>query len=572
VLANHGLLSADFGLGYEEENDLVMRAGKVGTRAVIVNHAFAYHVGSASFNLAALDLPKHREHNLVKLVDRHPEFLPLIRRYEKSPRYRAERLMEGLLPDVSGKLRIAFDLSEMGEHFNGTNEQAVAVLKTMAEQKGEQWRVTAVATQQSFECHGLAGIKGLNREEPGAPGLHAVAVRLCQPFDRTHIAALAEMAPINVFTMLDTIAEDCGPLAVESPVTELWDTVAEIANGLIFISWFSEKTFINRHPKARLLPTSTQLLPTQIESYGGMAKADSCGRHILVLGNHFPHKGSEVAARIVAQAFPDIEVVALGAEDSKSANLTVWRAGLINPSRIQAMIADAKVVVLPSHAEGFGFGFMRALAAARPIVCRRIPPTEEILSTLDNVNGVWLFDSDELLAEACKSALNCRESLCSGSRGGTWGDWVNALSVFCLELTQRDDVFDRLVNRIVGVDRLQMLRTQSSGIPEAPFHVSSDRLPAAKVVDLDVLLSMEGRTFLEHAYATLLRRSIDQGGLMSYQQQLDSGVTKAQILLSLAKSPEARRLNVDVPGLDRLSELVRRERLPFLKRFFVTRF
>ncbi len=87
-----------------------------------------------------------------------------------------------------------------------------------------------------------------------------------------------------------------------------------------------------------------------------------------------------------------------------------------------------------------------------------------------------------------------------------------------------------------------------------------------------MLLSMEGRTFLEHAYATLLRRSIDQGGLMSYQQQLDSGVTKAQILLSLAKSPEARRLNVDVPGLDRLSELVRRERLPFLKRFFVTRF
>ena len=49
-LMNHGGLREDFGVGYEEENDLVMRASKVGTRAVIANHAFAYHAGAASFS------------------------------------------------------------------------------------------------------------------------------------------------------------------------------------------------------------------------------------------------------------------------------------------------------------------------------------------------------------------------------------------------------------------------------------------------------------------------------------------------------------------------------------------
>ena len=68
VLTNHGGLREDFGAGYEEENDLVMRASKVGTRAVIANHAFAYHhAGSASFSLTSIDLASHLTDNLRRL-------------------------------------------------------------------------------------------------------------------------------------------------------------------------------------------------------------------------------------------------------------------------------------------------------------------------------------------------------------------------------------------------------------------------------------------------------------------------------------------------------------------------
>ncbi len=105
VLANFGLLDPDFGIGYEEENDLILRANKVGYRAVLANNAFAYHAGAASFDLLDMNLPAHRESNLQRMARRHPEYLPLVGRYEASPHFRAERLLGNLLPTAAGRLK-----------------------------------------------------------------------------------------------------------------------------------------------------------------------------------------------------------------------------------------------------------------------------------------------------------------------------------------------------------------------------------------------------------------------------------------------------------------------------------
>src|ERR1700722_7245151 len=267
VLAEHGHFRENFGLGYEEENDLVMRAGKVGTRAIVVNHSFAYHAGSASFNLTDLDLGNHKHQNLLKLSGDHPEFLPLVKRYETSPHYRAESLMAGLLRDLDGRVKVAFDLTGMGQHFNGTNEQTVAVLRSIAKRHSGRINLTGVASVESFRCHGLDQIEGLHRKDPGAPGLHGVAVRLAQPYAFRDTNYLESLAPVNLFAMLDTISEDCGPLALDGEFLELWDHVAEHANGLIFTSKFTEQTFCNRHPAAWGIPRWQCLLPTRLSSY-----------------------------------------------------------------------------------------------------------------------------------------------------------------------------------------------------------------------------------------------------------------------------------------------------------------
>jgi len=574
VLAEHGHFRENFGLGYEEENDLVMRAGKVGTRAIMVNHSFAYHAGSASFNLTDLDLGNHKHQNLLKLSGDHPEFLPLVKRYETSPHYRAESLMAGLLRDSDGRIKVAFDLTGMGQHFNGTNEQTVAVLRSIAKRHSDRIKLSGVAPVDSFGCHGLDKIEGLHREDPGAPGLHGIAVRLAQPYALRHMNYLESLAPVNLFAMLDTISEDCGPLALDGEFLELWDHVAEHANGLIFTSKFTEQTFCNRHSAARAVPRWQCLLPTRLSSYA-KPHATSKDSHVLVVGNHFAHKGSDVAARTIAAAFPTLRVVVLGSETMNAGNVTGYRAGLIEPAEVDSLFRNSSIVVLPSHVEGFGFGFMHALAVRRPIVARRIRATEEILATLDDVEGVFLFDHSADLVQACTQALQAEVSRAKDDRGNSWDDWADGLAEFCLSLLDREDVFDRLVHRLKAGDRLRraarydvQLRDDQAAASE--FARAPTALSNAKAVDLSSLLTLDGHAFVEHAYATLLGRPVDGEGLSAYLSQLELGAHKVDLLHALATSSEGRLRDVELPGLDLLVAQLQRSHLPWFKRLFVS--
>src|SRR5262249_37728803 len=155
VIANFGYLDAEFGLGYEEENDLILRANKVGYRAVLANHAFAYHAGSASFNLLDMNLQAHRAANLKRMTQRHPEYLPLVRRYEESAHYRAERLLSHALPLQSGQIKLVFDLSTVGPNFNGTNEMGMAIVKGLATRHHSRFEINVICSPETFKFHGL---------------------------------------------------------------------------------------------------------------------------------------------------------------------------------------------------------------------------------------------------------------------------------------------------------------------------------------------------------------------------------------------------------------------------------
>jgi GT2 family glycosyltransferase/glycosyltransferase involved in cell wall biosynthesis len=467
VLANHRGLRTHFGVGYEEENDLVMRAGKTGMRVIMVNRAFAYHAGSASFSLTDIDLEEHRNANHLKMLADHPEFLPLVRRYEASAHFRAERLMQGLLPDAKGRLRVCFDLSSMGQHHNGTNEHITSVLKALVPRWSDRIAFTGIATEPSFSFHGLDRVEGLARADPGDAGVHGVAIRMSQPFDLHHLNVLDGLAPINIYAMLDTIAEDSGPLAQDGGFIELWDFVAEHANGFLYNSRFTAREFVMRHSAAASRPSLAMLLSTRVEEYpAGRGEAAASG-HVLVLGNHFPHKASDEAGRRLAAAFPNLRIVVLGANDVQSGNLQVIRPGTISADRMRELYAAASVVVLPSHLEGFGLGLMHALAAGKPIAARNIPATREILDCLVGVQGVELFDSDPAVAGAVSRALAAERSQVSGSSGPGWREWADGVGEMCLQLARSDDVFARLVKRLYVGDLLRQSHAyrSSEGMP-----------------------------------------------------------------------------------------------------------
>ena len=54
IMDEFGLMDEIYGRGYNEENDLIMRANRCGYRAVLANHAFVYHFGEASFRVPIL--------------------------------------------------------------------------------------------------------------------------------------------------------------------------------------------------------------------------------------------------------------------------------------------------------------------------------------------------------------------------------------------------------------------------------------------------------------------------------------------------------------------------------------
>jgi hypothetical protein len=238
--------------------------------------------------------------------------------------------------------------------------------------------------------------------------------------------------------------------------------VAEHANGFLYNSRFTAREFVMRHKAAAGRPNLAMLLSTRVEEYPPARDQAAAPEHILILGNHFPHKASDEAGRRLAAAFPDLRIVVLGANDEKIGNLQVIRPGTISADCMRDLYAAASVVVLPSHLEGFGLGLMHGLAAGKPIAARSIPATREILACLAGVQGVELFDRDPAIVSAVRKALAAGRSQVSGSSGPGWRDWADGMGEMCVQLARSDDVFDRLVKRLYASDLLRQSREYRS--------------------------------------------------------------------------------------------------------------
>jgi hypothetical protein len=63
------------------------------------------------------------------------------------------------------------------------------------------------------------------------------------------------------------------------------------------------------------------------------------------------------------------------------------------------------------------------------------------------------------------------------------------------------------------------------------------------------LLRLDGASFVEAAYSTILKRQADRNGLDHFIDRLESGDKKEAILVALATSREARGSRIDLAGL-----------------------
>jgi GT2 family glycosyltransferase len=408
ILAEFGGFDEVYGHGYNEENDLVMRAGRCGYRAVMANRAFVWHEGERSFSTAKIDRSVWEPANRAILDERYPEFGSHAAAYYHTPEYLAENLLATLLPDQDGKLDLAFDFSSFRAAHNGTFQAGLQLVQ-VASVWAEHYHLHIICTKEVYEFHNY-GALGIPRSDPHDPRRFAAIFRVGQPYDWNSIQRAFISAPVVGIYMLDTISVDC-PQLTSPRLYNIWQVALEHADLIATQSRQTQRQFAARFAIPEQTAQVVALHSLDLAEYllpGSGGREPGPRASTLVIGNHFHHKYLSQTANALAAAFPDREVVAMGLGRAQGRahvdprlppplatlpNLQPLSVGSLSDAEIGACYAACNVVVFPSHAEGFGFPVLNALAAKRPVFLRRLPVFRELWESLDRNPNIHFYDT-----------------------------------------------------------------------------------------------------------------------------------------------------------------------------------
>lgn len=469
VLKEFGLLDESYGAGYNEENDLIMRANRCGYRAALANHAFVYHLGETSFSRKArLEL---EEKNAGVLSSRYPEYRAGIAQHEDSALYRAEEMLAALLPDTGGRLDIVFDFSSVGPYHNGTFAAGKEILRRAAVQWPEFFHVHVMVSEAAMQFHGLQDIPGISFAGTDTERVFALAFRFGQPFEFQQVARMSRVGVVNVYSMLDPIALDCLYLN-DVDLDLLWGSVFAHADAVIYTTDFVAGQFrrrFQRHARLRELVAYHSL---DLRDYERPAAPTAArGGYILVVGNHFAHKHVLPTVDALRTAFPERAIVALGLPPGARKGVESYSSGQLGDDKIRELLHGAGCIVFPSHYEGFGLPVLEGLACRKPVLARDIPVTRDIREKLRAHENLILYSSTDDLLERLRAG--CPEwkedSLLADYSAGGWDAAVHEMGVFFRELIDGVSAAEVLVPRLKYMDLLTYYAVPSpEGQPRQP--------------------------------------------------------------------------------------------------------
>ena len=377
ILDEFGLFDEVYGQGYNEENDLIMRANRCGYRAALANHAFVYHIGEASFGGSDSPREELEKRNSALLLERYPEYPRSIAKYFNGLHFQGESMLSALLPDSEGRLDLVFDFSSMGTYHNGTFAAAKCILEAALEQWQKHFHIYAMVSPEAQRFHKLDQLKGLFLVAPDTTRTFAMAFRFGQPFDYERLARMSRVGVLNVYMMLDTIAMDCLYLNHVNLET-LWGIVFNYGDAVLYNSHFVEEQFHRRFRRRPGLKELAAHHSLDLRDYPAPKDGEAGGSYILVIGNAFAHKYVAATVDALTRAFPREKIVALGLEDNGRHNVTAYTSGHLTDAQMHNLLRGARVVVFPSHYEGFGIPVVESLAYSKPVLARSIPVIREL--------------------------------------------------------------------------------------------------------------------------------------------------------------------------------------------------
>jgi GT2 family glycosyltransferase/SAM-dependent methyltransferase len=375
IIAELGLLDEIYGQGYEEENDLVMRANRLGFRAILANRAFIYHEGSASFTSATTNELKKKNTQVIQ--GRYPEYQAAVRRHFRAPGTLGEAILsERSVRSNRGRtIEVAVDARNLTGIINGTSRVVVNIVNELAKRsQGTPVRISVVCSQFAASFHLLDNIPNITllRDEQ-AYGFD-VWLDDRQPFSLNDFWDASRRAVKVAFTMHDVIAWDCSYLCSDE-LDPCWRMVGELSDALFFVSPFSEALFRRRFsisPQVRTAVTSPSLNSIDYPHGPRVADAVRDELKILVFGNHFHHKFVVKTVDVLAKQFPERPIVQFGVKKSAntSPNVQCMESGELTDLEMENVFAAVGCVVFPSFYEGFGLPIVESLARGLQVYVR----------------------------------------------------------------------------------------------------------------------------------------------------------------------------------------------------------
>ena len=118
----------------------------------------------------------------------------------------------------------------------------------------------------------------------------------------------------------------------------------------------------------------------------------------------------------------------------------VIEAGEVSDNRMQALLAHARAMLMPSFIEGFGMPVVEALAAGVPVICSDIIAHREVGGDapdyLDPLDGLgWMHMICAYIAEDSPERAAQRARIAQW-RAPTWRDYFDIITGLLEEVTE----------------------------------------------------------------------------------------------------------------------------------------
>lgn len=300
---------------------------------------------------------------------------------------------------IPHRRRILIDLSHLAPHYYGTAEFALNLLRDLRQEAADiEFHIDIQPASFEFFLPELQGYPLYKKDSQ--PRMFDLVFKPTQINTWKELERMNRLAPRVTYTILDMIAVRCSYLSAPGRKL-LFRTAAELCDHVFALSYSAKADF------AALTGSTVALDVVHLGTNYGVSSHELIdGTYVLLMGNAYTHKGiHEALAALEGETFP---IVVLGGNPptvKPAANVRYLESGGVSREMIRATLANARVLVYPSHYEGFGLPVLDALALEKQVIVLANDTNRE-MEHLTKSNCLQLISSTRDLKEAVRNALD----------------------------------------------------------------------------------------------------------------------------------------------------------------------